>query len=329
MSSPKALLPERDSTFASEKQVQICKRCIMDSTVLGVRFDAEGICSHCKLHDKLDRLYPAGEVGRKQVEQIADKIRKQGRGKRYDCIVGLSGGRDTSYCLYQTKQLGLRPLAVHFDNGWDSDVAKNNMRKVCDALNVDLHTDIADWEESRELTNCTIRASVPYIDVTDDIGIARTNYDSAVREGVRYIMVSHSFREEGINPIKWMYIDGRYVDSLIKQYGRMKFKKFKNIYLRNMFYWHFVKRIKMLNLTNYYDDAGKHVEQLLEDKFGWTDTHQHHNDNEIFALVCYYSRHKFGIDWRLVDFSAKIRTGAWRRPPGRTRPRIGRVGRAL
>ena len=101
----------------------------MDSSIPGVFFDAEGICNHCAIHDKLDRLYPTGEQGRREMEEIAKQIRRDGAGKKYDCVVGVSGGRDTSYCLHITRELGLRPLAVHFDNGWDAGTAKNNLQK--------------------------------------------------------------------------------------------------------------------------------------------------------------------------------------------------------
>jgi len=289
---------------------QMCRRCVLDATIPNIRFDAEGICSHCHIHDKLAALYPAGDVGRRQMEALADEIRREGAGRPYDCIVGVSGGRDTSYCLHMAKEIGLRPLAVHFDNGWDADVSKNNLRKLCTRLGVDLHTVIADWEESRELTNCTIRASVPYIDMTDDVGIARSLYDAATRENVRYILLSHSFREEGIKPLTWNYFDGRYTRALIRQFARIELKKFKNVDLHHMLYWHFVRRIKVVNLTNYYDDAGTHVETLLADRYGWVDTHQHHFDNELFALVSYYMRVKFGINLWVLDYAAKVRTGA-------------------
>lgn len=287
---------------------QVCQRCVMDTSVPGVKLDSSGVCSHCRIHDKLDQMYPTGEQGRQEMERLADEIRAAGRGRDFDCVVGVSGGRDTSYCLYMTKELGLRPLAVHFDNGWDSDIAKSNLSKVCRKLDVELHSVIADWEESRELTNCTIRACVPYIDLTDDVGIARALYDSAVQENVRYIMLSHSYREEGITPLKWNYMDGRYVRSLIRRFARIPLPKFRNVDLHHMFYWHIIKRIKVVNITNYYNDAGKHVEQLLTEKFGWVDTHQHHYDNEIFALVFHYARRKFGIDWRIFEFAAKVRT---------------------
>lgn len=294
----------------SIQQRVMCRRCVLDSTVPGIRFDTDGVCSYCHMHDKLEKLFPTGAEGEVILQRMAEKIRRAGRGRKYDCVVGVSGGRDTSYCLYITKEkLGLRPLAVHFDNGWDSDVAKTNLSKICDGLDVDLHTIIMDWPESRELTNCTIRACVPYIDLTDDIGIASALYRTAVKEGARHIILSHSFREEGVTPLLWNYVDARYTRALIKRFCRMPLVHFKNVDIHHMLYWILVKGIHVVNITNYYDDTGEQVERLLTERFGWVDTGQHHMDNEMFALVYYYARHKFGFDWRVVELSAKVRTG--------------------
>lgn len=304
----------RRFTHAPLKQgVQYCTRCVLDASVPRIQFDAHGVCTHCQVHDRLNRLFPTGEAGERFLWKMAAKIKRSGRGKPYDCVVGLSGGRDTCYCLYKTKQLGLRPLAVHFDNGWDSDIAKSNIRKVCTKLNVDLHTIIADWEESRELTNCTIRASVPYIDLTDDIGIVVALYGTAAQEDVHWIIHSHSFRAEGINPLLWNYVDGRYASSLIKRFCRIELKHFKNADLSDFIYWVFVKRIRTFTITNYYEDTGTEVDDLLQHQLGWESTGGWHFDNEIFGLQCYYSRHKFGIDWRSVELSALVREGAMTR----------------
>jgi hypothetical protein len=298
------------SAWYVDEHVTRCKRCVMDAKTPDITFDEEGICKFCHMQDKLEALYPLGEIGAARLTAIADTIKKAGRGKKYDCIVGLSGGRDSTYCLYVAKnQLGLRPLAVHFDNGWDSDIAKSNIRKICEKLDVELYTKIADWEESRELTNTTIRAQVPYIDLTDDVGIMRTLYESASREGVKHVLLAHSFREEGITPLKWNYFDGRYNRALIRRFSTIKIRKLKNVDFHNMIWWIFVKGIRVVNITNYYDDRGLHVERLLQEELGCIDTGQHHFDNEIFALVYHYARHKFGFDWRVVELSARVRTG--------------------
>ncbi|MFA7691356.1 MAG: N-acetyl sugar amidotransferase [Candidatus Hydrogenedentales bacterium] len=287
-----------------------CKRCLFDSHVAGFRLDEDGICNYCHMQDHLEERFPTGETGERILHRMAAKIRKAGRNKAHDCIVGVSGGRDTSYCLYYAKEkMGLRPLAVHFDNGWDSDSAKSNLEQLCKALDVALHTVTMDWEDSRELTNCTIRACVPYIDLTNDIGIASALYRTAAERGIRYILLSHSFREEGITPLKWNYMDARYTRSLIRRFATKKLKHFQNTDIHHFFYWIFMKRISVVNITNYYDDRGSQVDDFLKERFGWEDTGDYHMDNELFSLVYYYALKKFGYDWRIVDLSAKIRSG--------------------
>ncbi len=295
--------------MSAESKLQMCTRCIMDAGVPDIRFDAHGVCNFCHMQDKLEALFPLGDAGRREMERLADQMRRAGKGRDFDCVCGVSGGRDSSYCLYVVKELGLRPLAVHFDNGWDSDIAKENIRKICQRLNVELHSVIADWEESRDLTNATIKACVPYIDLTDDVGIASALWRTAAKENIKHIVLAHSFREEGVTPLKWNYFDGRYVRALINQHSTMKYKKFKNVDLHHVFWWAVVRGIRVVNLTNYYDDTGTKVERILNEELGLADTGQHHYDNEIFALVYYYARHKFGFDWRVVELSARVRTG--------------------
>jgi hypothetical protein len=289
----------------------------MDDRVAGISFDAQGVCSHCRIHDHLEKLFPLGATGKQILLDMAKGMQKDGRGKAYDCIVGLSGGRDTSYCLYYAKEvLGLRPLAVHFDNGWTSDIARGNMQRICERLEVDLQVITMDWEDSKELTNATMRACVPYLDLTNDIGIARTLYDMACKHKIRYILLSHSFREEGITPLLWNYMDGRFTRAIIRRFARKKITHFKNADLHDFLYWILFKRIKVVNVTNYYDDMGDSVETMLTERFGWEEPGGHHMDNELFILIYYYALKKFNIDWRIVEVSAKVRAGTLTREEG-------------
>ena len=289
---------------------RMCPRCVLDESVPGFRFEKDGTCNYCHMQDALEREFPLGEEGARCLERLADEIRREGRGRAYDCVVGVSGGRDTCYCLHYVKEvMGLRPLAVHFDNGWDSDIAKTNLARLCDALDVELHTIIMDWPDSRELTNANIRACVPYIDIMDDVGIASALYRTAAKEGLRHIIMSHSFREEGVTPLAWNYMDARFARTIIRRHATAPLKTFQNVDLHHMLYWMIFKGIRLVNITNYYDDTGDKVEQLLSEKYGWVDTGQHHMDNEMFALVYHFARHKFGFDWRVVELSAKVRTG--------------------
>lgn len=298
------------SYLVDDPSIIRCTRCVMDTRAPGLRFDANGVCQYCDMHDRLERDFPMGAAGKDELERISALAQKAGKGKPYDCVVGVSGGRDSSYCLYFVKEvMGLRPLAVHFDNGWDSEVAKTNIMRLCDSLDVELHTIIMDWPESRELTNANIRACVPYIDLFDDVGIANALYRTAAEENIKYIFLAHSFREEGVTPLHWNYMDGRYQRAIVKQFCRIPLKQYRNIDIPDMLYWMFVKGIRVVNVTNYYDDTGDKVERLMTAKLDWLDTGQHHMDNELFALVYYYARHKFGFDWRVVELSAKVRTG--------------------
>ncbi len=289
---------------------RMCPRCVMDESVPGFRFEKDGTCNYCRMQDELEREFPLGEEGARFLQRFADEVRREGKNKAHDCVVGVSGGRDTCYCLHYVKEvMGLRPLAVHFDNGWDSDIAKTNLARLCDALDVELHTIIMDWPDSRELTNANLRACVPYIDIMDDVGIASALYRTAAKEGLRHIIMSHSFREEGVTPLAWNYMDARFARAIIRRHATTPLKTFQNVDLHHMLYWIIFKGIRLVNITNYYDDTGDKVEQLLSEKYGWVDTGQHHMDNEMFAIVYHYARHKFGFDWRVVELSAKVRTG--------------------
>ena len=130
---------------------KICKRCILDETVSDIYFDSSGECKYCKIHDELEKIHPLGPALKIELDEMIIKIKKAGKNKKYDCIVGLSGGRDSSYTLLVAKKLGLRPLAVHFDNGWNSDISVRNIKNACNILNVDLYTVVADWEEFKDL----------------------------------------------------------------------------------------------------------------------------------------------------------------------------------
>lgn len=163
------------------KEYQMCSCCLCDTTIPNIIFDSAGICSFCKSHDLLIDYY-SQEEQKKKYNDLIKKIKYEGRRKKYDCIVGLSGGTDSTYSLYLTKKLGLRPLAVHFDNGWDKEEAINNIKKAISKLKVDLYTYVVNWEEFRDLQVAFLKASVPDIEVPTDIAIHGTLYKIARQE---------------------------------------------------------------------------------------------------------------------------------------------------
>ena len=144
----------------SSSNVKVCTRCVSDTTMHDIEFDENGICNFCKLNDEFERTHPLNSEDNKLLETIVDKIKQKGKTKKYDCIVGVSGGRDSIYTLLTAVKLGLRPLVVHFDGGWNSDIAVQNIKNACDILKVDLHTIVANWEEFKDLQRSFLKASV-------------------------------------------------------------------------------------------------------------------------------------------------------------------------
>lgn len=214
------LEPLSDAAEARHSSVlKRCSRCVYHEKTPGIFFDGNGVCNYCKIYDQMNLQYPTGQEGRKYLKVLADQIKRNGAGKQYDCIVGVSGGCDSSFMLYQIKELGLRPLAVHFDNTWNSKIAVENLRRMLKTLNVDLYTHVVDNEEYDDLCKSFLKAGVPDLDIPNDIGLATTLYQAAKKYDVKYIFDGHSFRTEGISPLGWTYMDGKYIDSVQKNLG--------------------------------------------------------------------------------------------------------------
>ncbi|MGE4552572.1 MAG: N-acetyl sugar amidotransferase, partial [Desulfovibrionaceae bacterium] len=195
-----------------------CTRCVYDEDTPNITFDEHGVCNYCHQWDELDRQYPTGEQGWAHMEQLAARINEESRGRKYNVVVGVSGGCDSSYTLYLTKKLGLRPLAVHYDNTWNSDVATLNIRNVLDALDTDLYTYVVDNEEVDDIYRSFFRAGAKELDGITDIALAEVHLRAALKHGIKYIFEGHSFRTEGVAPLGWMYMDGKYIQDLQSKY---------------------------------------------------------------------------------------------------------------
>jgi len=298
-----------------KKDYRICTRCIADTTIPGITFDENGICNYCKIHDKMEKDYPEGKEARKKLEELVRKIKASGKGKRYDCVVGVSGGRDSTYLLYTAVKLGLRPLAVHFDNGWNSEIAVTNVKNILSKLNIDLETLVVDWYEFKDLQRSFLFASVSDAEIPTDVGIFGTLHKIAAQEGIKYILNGHSFRTEGIMPISWTYMDGRYISSVQKKFGTMKLKTFPNFSFWDLFYYVFIKKIKSVPLLNYVEYKHSQVEKILEKEAGWTYYGGHHHESYYTNFFqSYFLPKKFNIDKRKIEYSAKIRSGQMERP---------------
>lgn len=292
---------------------KICSKCVLDQTVPELIFDQKGICNYCKLHDVLEQEYPSGEKGLKKIVQ---KIKKSKRGKKYDCLVGVSGGTDSSYTLYQAVKHGLKPLAVHFDNGWNSEIAVSNIQKICTKLNVELYTYVVNWEEFKDLQISFLKAGVPDAEIPTDVGIHSILFKTAEQEGIKYILNGHSFRTEGMAPVGWTYMDGFYIKSVQKKFGQVKLKTFPNFTLKDFLYY-IIKRIKVIPLLNYMNYKKDEARKTLTKELNWCYYGGHHHESIFtYFFQSYYLPKKFGIDKRKTELSAMIRSGHINRKHG-------------
>ena len=283
----------------------------------GISFDAAGVCNYCKVHEQLDREYPVGDAGRKKLEDLASMIRRSGKGKKYDVVVGVSGGCDSSYLLYKAKELGLRPLAVHFDNTWDSEIAVRNIRRVLKALDVDLYTYVVDNEEYDDLYRAFFRSGVPDLDAPTDIALAAVLNRAAEEHGIGYVFEGHSFRTEGISPLGWLYMDARYIADVHARFGQRPLRTFPNMWLRDQLRWMVVRGIQKIRPLYWVDYHKADAMTLLHERLGWEWYGGHHLENRITAFYhTYFLARRFGIDTRLLGHSALIRSGQMSRDEG-------------
>ncbi|NMC81175.1 MAG: N-acetyl sugar amidotransferase [Chloroflexi bacterium] len=295
-----------------------CTRCLYDETVPGITFDEQGVCNYCHMHDRLEQEYPTGEEGQKRLQALADKIRYEGRrNKLYDVIVGVSGGCDSSYMLYLAKQLGLRPLAVHFDNTWDSTVAVENIHDVLEKLDVDLYTYVVDNKEYDDIYRSFLKAGLPDVEAPTDIGLAVTLNQAAEKFGIKYIFEGHSFRTEGIAPLGWIYMDGKYIQTVQRQFGTYPLKTYPNMLLPDFLKWTAVLGIKKIRPLYYVDYVKKDAMALLSRELGWEWYGGHHLENRFTAFWhTYFMPQRYGIDTRLLGHAALVRSGQMTREQG-------------
>lgn len=287
-----------------------CTRCVYDETIPSITFDENGVCTYCHTHDALDAEYPMGEEGARRLVAVADRIREAGRGKRYDVIVGVSGGCDSSYMLYKAKELGLRPLAVHFDNTWDSTIAVQNIQNVLSRLDVDLYTYVVDNEEYDDIYRSFLAAGVADIEAPTDIGLAVTLYKACEEFGVKYMLEGHSFRTEGISPLGWLYMDGKYIESVQKTYGTRPLRTFPNLKLFSFLKWAAFSGIQKIRPLYYMDYHKEETKKFLTAELGWEWYGGHHLENRFTAFFhTYFFPQRWGYDGRLLGAAALVRSG--------------------
>lgn len=290
---------------------KICKKCIYDSSVPSIVFDEKGICNYCKMTDDLIAEYGTGNSkGQALISKIIEEIKLTGKNKKYDCVVGVSGGTDSSYMLHWAIENGLRPLAVHYDNTYNTAIATQNITSITNKLNIDLYTIVVDNNEVDDIYKSFFLANVSEIDACTDIALAETMYRAADKFGIKHVLEGHSFIEEGISPLGKNYFDGKYIASIHKQFGKLKLKTFPNMPFWTFIKWIAVKKIKKIRPYWYLNYNKEEAKVLLKEKYGWQDYGGHHLENRMTAFShSVYFPQKFEIDYRNNTLAAKVRNG--------------------
>lgn len=293
----------------------ICTRCVYDDTVPNIIYDENGVCNYCHQHDELCKIYPTGEEGKAILNKLADRIRKDGKGKKYDVAIGVSGGCGSTYMLAYTKNiLKLRPIAIHFDNGWNTSIGSTNLENAVNLLGVDLWTYKLDPKECDDYLKSFLLAGVNDIDTPTDIALTSVLYMGAEKHGCRWLFEGHSFRTEGICPLGWIYMDGKYVQSVYDKYGNGMTKTFPNLTMAKFLYWSAWKGIRRIRPMYYIDYDKEKAKEMLADEFGWEWYGGHHCENQFTTSYWnYYLPQRYGIDGRLLGHAALVRSGQLKR----------------
>jgi N-acetyl sugar amidotransferase len=295
------------------KGYQICKRCVMNTTDPFITFSDEGYCNHCtEFLQRKDKHYYKGNYTDKEFEKIINKIKQSGKGKQYDCVIGVSGGVDSSYVAYVAQKAGLRVLLAHLDNGWDSEQAALNIKNVAQILGMDYESFVLDWEEFKDLQLSFLRASVPEAETPTDIAIPAALHRIAAKHGIKYIINGGNFATEGILPKCWHYNarDITYLKHIQRAFGTKQIRKFPLFGYKQELYYKMVKGIKIIYLLNYTDYSLTSAMTLLKDKLMWKNYGGKHYESKYTRFIqSYYLLFKFAIDYRRATLSTQICTG--------------------
>lgn len=294
---------------------KICTNCVMDSSDSKITFDKKGVCDHCNTYysDILPKWH-TDKQGEKDLWEIIDKIKKAGKGKDFDCIMGMSGGIDSSYLLYVMKEkYGLRPLVFHVDAGWNSQIAVNNIERLVDGLGLDLYTEVINWEEIKDLQLAYFKSGVSHIDSPQDHAFFATMYKFASKHKIKYILTGGNYSTECVrNPLEWMYYqsDSIQLKDIHRKFGQAPLKTYPitNI-LWHKVYLPYVKGIKLIRPLDFVPYHKEEAMQLLVDKFGYQKYPQKHFESRFTRFYeSYWLPKRFGYDTRKVQYSSLILT---------------------
>lgn len=297
----------------SSREYQICTNCVMDTTDSKIIFDENGVCDHCNnyYNNLLPNWHP-DERGAKELKKILEEIKSYGKGKKYDCIVGLSGGVDSSYLLYMAvEKWGLRPIVLAVDTGWNTDIAKNNINKIVNGLQVDLHRIVVDWEEMKDLQLAYLKSQIASQDVQDH-AIFASLYNYAIQNKIKYVLTGANNSTECIRePVEWAYVnDLKNIKDIHRNFGTRSLNHFPTCSIfKYRLYYRYIKGMRVVKPLDLIPYKKNEVIAELEKRFGWESYGNKHYEN-IFTRFFegYWLPKKFGIDKRRAHFSSLIVT---------------------
>jgi len=289
----------------------ICKNGIWDSSVPGVVFDKNGESNYSKIFEAMIELYPRGEKGIKDWEKVILNAKKAGKKKKYDCIIGVSGGTDSTYLLHLlVKKYGLRPLAITVDNGWSSNISVSNIKSITNKLNVDLETYVIDYEEMKDILKSFMKAGLPWIDAPTDHAIKAIFHRIAKKEGIKYVFHGSDFRTEGTQPIEWSHSDTKMIKYIQKKFGTKKIHTYPTITPIQEIFSGLVRKIKLYRPFYFLPYNKKEAQVFLKEEYNWQYYGGHHHENSFtkFAIADWLPN-KFNIDKRIITLSALTMSG--------------------
>lgn len=294
-----------------ETLYQICIKCVMDTSDPEISFDESGVCSHChRRDDLLDRYVFRGDEGKVLLDAWVKRIKRDGKGRDYDCIIGISGGVDSSYVAYLVHKLGLRALAVHMDNGWNSELSVKNIELQLNTLGIDLYTEVLDWEIFRDLQLAFLKASTPDSEIPMDHAIVAVLRHKAEEQRIKYVIVGSNYMTETHVPRTWSYgtEDWRYVKAIHDLFGTKSLDKFPhyNLYMD----WVYKYRLTRFPILNYVDYNKTRAINTLTKELGWKYYGGKHYESIYTRFYQgYILPRKFGYDKRRSHFSSLICAG--------------------
>lgn len=291
-----------------------CSKTVMDNIAdPDITFDSQGVCNYYYDYQKVqaEQVF-TGEIGTKKLEILVNDIKRKGHGKPYDCLIGLSGGVDSTYVAWLVKDLGLRPLAVHLDNGWNSELAVKNIENIITRLNIDLYTLVVNWEEFKDIQLAYLKASVVDIEIVSDHAIFSTMYKLAKEKDISYIISGTNIVTEHIMPPSWLYkkMDYRNLKDIHDKYGKLKRKTYPSLpFLKYVYYSSFYK-LTPISILNYIPYNKKEVKQFIQKELNWRDYGGKHYESMFTKFYqAYILPEKFHIDKRKAHLSTLICSG--------------------